>query len=299
MTTNTAKEQLMEIASRIKEMREIMGWSIAEMAVKTEVSQEDYVNYESANADIPFSFIHKCALAFDVEMTELLEGRSARLSGYTVTRKGKGQSTAKEDGIDIKNLAPKFRDKIAEPYWVRYEYSASQQNKPIHLTTHSGQEFDLVLSGSLKVQIGNKTEILNEGDSIYYNSSTPHGMIAIGGEDCVFCAVVLPGEEVKEETVRRSIASAKNSESLVCERFVDTEENENGELLNINFKNTETFNFGFDIVDGIADKYPDKLAMLHVDKYKQERRFTFKDIKRASNQCANYFTSLGIKKGIR
>ena len=297
MTTNTAKEQLMEIASRIKEMREIMGWSIAEMAVKTEVSQEDYVNYESANADIPFSFIHKCALAFDVEMTELLEGHSARLSGYTVTRKGKGQSTAKEDGIDIKNLAPKFRDKIAEPYWVRYEYSASQQNKPIHLTTHSGQEFDLVLSGSLKVQIGNKTEILNEGDSIYYNSSTPHGMIAIGGEDCVFCAVVLPGEEVKEETVRKSIASAKKSETLVCEKFVDTVENENGELLNINFKNTETFNFGFDIVDGIADKYPDKLAMLHVDKYKQERRFTFKDIKRASNQCANYFTSLGIKKG--
>ncbi|MEE0946277.1 MAG: AMP-binding protein [Acutalibacteraceae bacterium] len=297
MTTNTAKEQLMEMASRIKEMREIMGWSIAEMAEKTEVSEEKYISYESANADIPFSFIHKCALAFDVELTELLEGRSARLSSYTVTRKGKGQATAKEDGIDIKNLAPKFRDKIAEPYWVKYEYCASQQNKPIHLSTHSGQEFDLVLSGSLKVQIGEHTEILNEGDSIYYNSSTPHGMIAIGGQDCVFCAVVLPGEEVKEENVRKSIASAKASENLVCEKFVETQENENGELVDINFKNTDTFNFGFDIVDGIADKYPDKLAMLHIDKNKEERRFTFKDIKRASNQCANYFTSLGIKKG--
>ncbi len=297
MTTNTAKEQLMEVAARIKELREIMGWSVTEMATKTEVSEEMYVTYESANADIPFSFIHKCALAFDVELTELLEGHSARLSTYTVTRKGKGQATAKEDGIDIKNLAPKFRDKIAEPYWVRYEYSASQQNKPIHLTTHSGQEFDLVLSGSLKVQIGTHTEVLNEGDSIYYNSSTPHGMIAVGGEDCVFCAVVLPGEDTKEENVRRSIASAKDYEKLVCEKFVDTTENENGELLDIKFKNTDTFNFGFDIVDGIADKYPEKLAMLHVDKHKEERRFTFKDIKRASNQCANYFTSLGIKRG--
>ena len=297
MTTNTAKEQLMEVASRIKEMREIMGWSVTEMAEKTEVSEEKYLSYESANADIPFSFIHKCALAFDVELTELLEGHSARLSSYTVTRKGKGQATAKEDGIDIKNLAPKFRDKIAEPYWVRYEYSASQQNKPIHLSTHSGQEFDLVLSGSLKVQIGNHIEILYEGDSIYYNSSTPHGMIAIGGEDCVFCAVVLPGEDVKEATVRKSIASAKDSEKLVCEKFVETIENENGELQDIKFKNTDTFNFGFDIVDGVADKYPEKLAMLHIDKYKNERRFTFKDIKRASNQCANYFTSLGIKRG--
>ena len=297
MTTNTAKEQLMEIASRIKELREIMGWTVAEMAEKTEVSEEKYITFESANADIPFSFIHKCAVAFDVEMTELLEGRTAKLSTYTVTRKGKGQKTAKEDGIDITNLAPKFRDKIAEPYFVRYEYSASQQNKPIHLSTHSGQEFDYVLSGSLKVQVGEHTEILHEGDSIYYNSSVPHGMIAVEGEDCVFCAVVLPGEEVKEETVRRSIASAKASEKLVCEKFVETVEDENGALQDIKFKNTDVFNFGFDVVDGIADKYPEKLAMLHIDKNKTERRFTFKDIKRASNQCANYFTSLGIKRG--
>ncbi len=297
MKTNTAKEQLMEIASRIKEMREIMGWTAGEMAEKTQVDIEDYVTYETANADIPFSFIHKCALVFDVELTELLEGHSARLTGYTVTRKGHGQNTAKEDGIDIANLAPKFKDKLAEPYWVKYEYSASQQNKPIHLTTHSGQEFDLVLSGSLKVQVGEHTEILHEGDSIYYNSSTPHGMIAIDGKDCVFCAVVLPGEDTKEETVRESIVSTKKSENLVCEKFVDTVEDENGALQKINFKNTESFNFGFDIVDGIAEKYPDKLAMLHLDVNKNERRFTFKDIKKASNQVANYFTSLGIKKG--
>ncbi len=297
MQTNTAKEQLVEIAARIKEMREIMGWSTTIMAQKTEISKEQYEQYENANIDFPFTFIHKCAQAFDVEMTQLLEGKSAKLSSYTITRKGGGQKTAKEDGIDITNLAPKFKGKIAEPYYVRYEYSASQQNKPIHLTKHSGQEFDLVLSGSLKVQIGEHIEVLHEGDSIYYNSSTPHGMIAIDGKDCVFCAVVLPGEDTKEEVVRKSIASAKKSEQLVCEKFVETVEDEQGCLQEIKFKNTESFNFGFDVVDGIADKYPEKLAMLHVDKHMTERRFTFKDIKRASNQVANYFTSLGIKRG--
>ena len=134
MTTNNAKEQLMEIASRIKELREIMGWSVAEMAKKTEVSEEKYITFESALADIPFSFIHKCALAFDVELTELLEGRATRLSNYTVTRKGQGLTTAKEDGITIQNLASKFRNKLAQPYYVTYEYSASLQNKPIHVT---------------------------------------------------------------------------------------------------------------------------------------------------------------------
>ena len=297
MNTNNTLNQLSEVATRIKELREIMGFSVSAMAEKTDVDQNTYLSYESGKVDIPFSFIHKCALAFGVDMTDLLEGSSAKLSTYTVTRKGQGQGTAKEDGIDIANLAPKFKDKLAEPYYVKYEYSAAQQNKPIHLTTHSGQEFDLVLSGKLKVQVGDHTEVLSEGDSIYYNSSIPHGMIAVDGKDCVFCAVVMSGDDTEETVVRKSVMAAKKSEKLVCEKFVDVTEDENGVLKAINFKNTDSFNFGFDIVDGIANKYPEKLAMLHLDKYKQERRFTFKDMKKASNQVANYFTSLGIKRG--
>ncbi len=299
MSEQTAMTQLSEVASRIKEMREIMGWSESLMAEKTEINEDKYSLYENGKADMPFTFIHKCALAFGMELTELLEGKTAKLSSYTVTRKGQGRETAKEDGIEICNLAPAFRNKLAEPYWVRYEYSPELQNHPIHLTKHSGQEFDLVLSGSLKVQIGEHVEVLGEGDSIFYNSSTPHGMIAVDGKDCVFCAVVLPGEDTAEETVRESIASTRSTEKLICEKFVKCEEDEQGALQKISFPNTDTFNFGFDIVDEIADKYPDRLAMLHIDKEKQERRFTFKDIKRASAQVANYFTSLGIKKGDR
>ena len=297
MNTNNTLSQLSEVATRIRELREIMGFSVVEMTEKTNVTEKQYLAYESGKEDIPFSFIHKCALAFGVEMTDLLEGSSAKLTTYTVTRKGQGQETAKEDGIDIANLAPKFKDKLAEPYYVTYEYSPSQQNKPIHLTTHSGQEFDHVVSGKLKVQVGNHVEVLSEGDSIYYNSSMPHGMIAVDGKDCTFIAVVMSGDNSTETVVRKSVMAAKASEQLVCERFVETKEDADGRLESIKFKNTDTFNFGFDIVDGIAEKYPEKLAMLHLDKNKVERRFTFKDIKRASNQVANYFTSLGIKRG--
>ncbi len=297
MNTNNTLNQLSEVATRIKELREIMGFSVNTMTKRTNVTEAQYLAYESGKEDIPFSFIHKCALAFGVEMTDLLQGSSAKLSTYTVTRKGEGQETAKEDGIDIANLAPKFKDKLAEPYYVTYEYSQAQQNKPIHLTTHSGQEFDLVLSGKLKVQVGDHVEVLSEGDSIYYNSSMPHGMIAVDGKNCTFLAVVMSGDNSTETVVRKSIVNAKTSEKLVCEKFVETQEDENGRLQSIKFKNTDTFNFGFDIVDGIAEKHPEKLAMLHLDKHKNERKFTFNDIKRASNQVANYFTSMGIKRG--
>ncbi len=297
MSTN---KELMEVALRIKEMREISGITQAEMAEKTEVSFEDYKKYESAEQDMPFSFIHKCSLVFGLGMTDLLEGRSAYLSSYTVTRKGKGQATAKEDGIEIQNLAPMFRKKIAEPYWVRYEFNPELQDKPIHLATHSGQEFDFVMSGRLKVQIGDNIEYLSEGDSIYYNSSTPHGMIAVDGTDCLFVAVVLPGENVKEDIVRDTIVSARSGDKqLVSSNFIETVEDENGVLQSIDFKNEDKFNFAFDIVDVVAKKNPTKTAMVHIDKHGVERTFTYSDMKRASNQCANYFKSLGIKKGDR
>ena len=293
-------DKLKEVAKRIREMREICDITEADMAKKTEVSLEDYKAYENGELDFPFTFIHKCSLAFGIGITDLLEGQSAHLSSYTVTRKGQGQETAKEDGIEIQNLAPLFRKKIAEPYWVRYEYSEELQNKPIHLTKHSGQEFDFVMSGRLKVQIGENVEYLSEGDSIYYNSSTPHGMIAVDGRDCLFVAVVLPGEDVKENVIRDTIVSAHSgNKEYVSSKFVECTEAENGALQKIEFKNEDKFNFAFDIVDEIAKKDPEKLAMLHIDKNKVERRFTFNDMKRASNQCANYFKSLGIKKGDR
>ena len=298
MQTETTT-MIQEVAARIREMRLIAGYTEEQMAELTEVSLDTYKKYEVAAIDLPFSFIHKCALTFGLDLSDLLEGRSARLTSYTVTRKNKGLRTAKEDGIEISNLAPMFKNKIAEPYWVRYEYSPYLQNKPIHTATHSGQEFDLILEGQLKIQIGDHTEILEEGDSVYYNSSTPHGMIAIGGKDCLFLSIILPGEKTEGDEGVRSIVRARSTQNLICEKFVKTEEDENGCLKSITFPNKDKFNFGFDIVDEIARKYPDKLAMLHIDKNKVERRFTFKDIKKATNQVANYFTSMGIKRGDR
>ncbi len=288
---------LRDVAARIQELREISGYTAEEMAQKTDVSAEQYKSYESGNVDIPFTFIHKCALCFGVEISDLMEGTSAHLTSYTVTRKGAGQITAREEGIEIRNLATMFHKKIAEPYWVKYEYSVDQQSKPIHLTTHKGQEFDFVLSGQLKVQVGTHTEILSEGDSIYYDSATPHGMIAVGGEDCVFCAVVLSGEENEENQMGETIVAAKQTEHLIYENFILPLEDENGALQSIGFHNEDKFNFAFDVVDELAKKKPNKLAMIHLDKNKKERRFTFDEIRKASNRTANYFKSMGIQRG--
>ena len=98
MADSKVTKKLAEVAERIEELRGIYGFSEEEMAQKSEVSLEEYLSFVKGEDDLPFSFVHKCALAFGVEMTDLLEGQSAKLSSYTVTRRGNGKVTANEDG---------------------------------------------------------------------------------------------------------------------------------------------------------------------------------------------------------
>lgn len=289
--------KIREMAKRIKELREIEGLTTAEMAVKTDVSEQEYIDCENGRSDLNFAFIYRCAAAFNVDVTDIIAGQSPKLKSYTLTRSGNGQRIEQAHGMTYYNLAASFKNRIAEPLYVCSKYREEAQNKPIEVTTHDGQECDIVIKGHLKVQIGDHSEILGAGDSVYYDSSTPHGMIAVGGEDCEFYAMVLNpnGEKIPElqpQASRLVSASAeKDTEERVYKKFIDVTEDENGTPTSITFKNTDNFNFAYDIIDGIAKKSPDKLAMLHISADKKETRFSFGDIKKYSCRAANYFKS--------
>ena len=301
--------KIKEMAGRIRALREIEGLEPRQMAAKTGVSVEEYLLCESGQSDLNFAFIYRCALALNVNVTEIIEGYSPKLKSYTVTRAGAGQEIAKAHGMVYYNMAYAFQNRIAEPLFVRSAYSEEAQHRDIELTTHAGQELDIVIEGKLMVQVGEHTEVLSAGDTIYYDSDTPHGMIAVGGQDCVFYAIVLnpTGEPIPELAPTEAVPATKKETTVhrdqqsdrVWRKFIDVTENALGTPTSITFKNTAHFNFAFDLVDALADREPGKLAMLHISKDKTERRFTFKDMKRESNRCANYFKSLGIKKGDR
>ena len=298
------KAQLAEVAERIRTMREIIGLSEEEMAQRTGVTLEEYRSFESGEHDFSFTFIFKCAERFGIDPTDLIKGTSPRLSTYTVTRRGEGLPITRRQGFKYLNLAPLFKGKTAEPFFVTMPYNEAEQKVAIKLSTHQGQEMDIVIKGKMRVQIGSHIEELGEGDSIYYNSGTPHGMIAVGGEECTLYAVVMrPQKEKKpEKDTFEALIKAKQDRAdreTVASPFVHTELDENGILKSIDFMNEEKFNFAFDIVDKMAEKEPDKLAMLWVSKHHEEKRFTFNDMKRMSNKTANYFKSLGIKRGDR
>ncbi len=298
--------KIQEMAARIRELREIEGLSPEDMAEKTGVSVEEYLACENGKKDLNFAFLYRCASAFSVDVTNLIEGHTPKLFSYFVTRRGEAPRISDAHGMTYYNMAYGFKNRISEPLYVISKFDEASLTNPIELTTHKGQEIDIVIEGQLEVQIGDHKEILGAGDSIYFDSSKPHGERAVGGKDCSFYAIVLnpSGEPIPElEEVQKLDAPVmkhvRDTKDRVYKKFIETVEDENGTPVSVKFKNTEKFNYAFDIIDGIADKDPDKLAMLYVSPEKIPTRFTWKEVKQHTNRCVNYFLSLGIKKGDR
>lgn len=186
-----------EVVNRIRSLREDSGISFDEMAVATGRSVKEYRAQESGEQDLSFTFLYKCAAALGVDVIELLTGEGPHLSGYEVTRSGEGLVIKRRKGFSYLHQAPFFKDKLAEPFIVTAPYIASEQDKPVHLSYHKGQELDYVISGKLRFAFEDHIEELEAGDLVYYDSGRGHGMIAVGGEPCVFLAVVLkPGAEI-------------------------------------------------------------------------------------------------------
>ena len=295
----SATKQLKEVAQRIKQTRNLLGISIEEMAGCTGVSEKDYVEYEKGTLDFNFTFIYKCAHAFGVDPTDLLKGSSPTLTGYEVTRKGGGLPITRRTGYEYKNLAAMFKNKVTEPFWVKIPYDKEEEENP-KVSKHEGQEFDIVIKGRMKAVIDGNVEILEEGDSIYYNSTKAHGLAAMDGQDVEIYAMVMGGGETETRLEDANATDAMRDDqpnTAVYKKFISTVKDKGKRLVDISFKNENKFNFAFDCVDRLAEKCPDKMAMMYVSNDKQERKFTFKEISEYSSKTANYFESLGIKKG--
>ena len=177
-----------EIGARMRELREVTGETTRSMSGALGISAEQYDAYEGGAADIPISVLLKSAELLHVEPSVLLTGDAPRLRVYTLTRAGKGVSIARREHYMYQSLAYNFGHKMAEPFLVTVEGAA--EDTPVSQNAHPGQEFDYCLNGTLKVVIGDAELLLEPGDCVYFDSSYPHGMLAIGGH-AQFLAVVM------------------------------------------------------------------------------------------------------------
>ena len=169
------EEKIVEIASRVRELRELSKVTNEEMAEHLKVPVDTYNCYENGELEIPASILLEIAQKLEVDMALLLTGKEPRMQIFTVTRKGEGVEVERRKQYRYQNLAGKFKHKKAEPFIVTV---GPRHEKPA-VYSHIGQEFDYVLEGTIKIYIHDNEIVLNEGDSIYFDSSYAHAMEAM------------------------------------------------------------------------------------------------------------------------
>lgn len=181
--------QIEQIAQRLKGLRDALDFSVEEMAQKLGISPEEYVRFESGKSDIPMSFLCQIAQEFNIETAALLSGDEPRMASYSITRKDKGISIERVKAYKYQALGMGMKNAKAEFFIVTVEPKAD--DAPIHLNTHSTQEFNMILEGKMLLSIDGKELVLNEGDSIFFDASKPHGMKALDEKAVKFLAAII------------------------------------------------------------------------------------------------------------
>lgn len=185
-----------EVANRIRALREDLDYTMQEMADATGRSVAEYAAQESGEQDLSFTFLYKCAKKLGVDVIELLTGETPHLKGYSLVRAGEGLSIKRRAGFEYLHVAPHLGNKLAEPFIVTAPYIEEEQDQPIHLSYHRGNELDYIISGHLRFRYEDNVEEVGPGDTLMYDSGRGHGMIATGGYPCVFLAIVMkPGDD--------------------------------------------------------------------------------------------------------
>lgn len=174
------------IAARIKGLREASELTPAAVAQATDISVEQYTQYETGERDVPMSYLPILAAFYKMEVTPLLTGGDAHAKVFHVTRKGTGATIARRNMYNYEALGAGFAGKALDAFIVTVEPSLKQ----LHLNTHQGQEFNYVLAGTLQIMIGNNKMVLEAGDSIHFKATEPHGMLALGGQPAKFLAII-------------------------------------------------------------------------------------------------------------
>lgn len=175
----------LDVAAKIKDLREFCDYTTLDMAKKIGISEAEYIEYEEGRKDIPIGTFYNIAAALAIDPTVLLTGKMSSRQDCDVVYEGKGTEVERYKGYKFISLANKFIGRVMEPMLV--ELDPDVEPDPV---THSGQEFNYVLSGKLRVVLGEKEYYLREGDSIYFNPRIPHAQIAMDGK-AKFLTIIL------------------------------------------------------------------------------------------------------------
>ena len=182
-------DPIKSIANRLRGLREVLELSAQEVAESCHLRVEEYMALESGESDISVNVLQTIARRYGISLDVLMFGEEPKMNAYFITRAGAGVSVERRKAYKYEALASGFRDRKADPFIVTVEPAPT--DAPMHLNSHEGQEMNYVLEGRLLLSLSGKELVLNIGDSLYFDSSLPHGMKALDGRPVRFLEIIM------------------------------------------------------------------------------------------------------------
>lgn len=187
MNTNTI------VGDRIKSIRESKLMTIEELAEKAGLTVEQ-INRIENDIDLPsLSPLIKISHALEVRLGTFFDDQS--VSGPVICRKDKysdsisfsNNAIQSRKNMEYHSLSKSKSDRHMEPFII--DVAPTEKNDFV-LSTHEGEEFIFVLDGTMELSYGKNTFLVNEGDSIYYDSIIPHHLHGYEGQAAKILAVI-------------------------------------------------------------------------------------------------------------
>jgi transcriptional regulator with XRE-family HTH domain len=181
-----------QVGKKIKALRESRALSLQDVAGMTGFSTALLSQMENHLVSPSLGSLIQLAKAFGIKVGDFLgEGEG---EPFTIVRKEERKKVSRfasregvSYGYSYESLGFEKKDRHMEPFYITLEPTPV---KPHKSSVHEGEEFIFVLEGDMQVTLGNHTDVLHPGDSIYYDSSTPHRVDCHGGGTAKILAVL-------------------------------------------------------------------------------------------------------------
>lgn len=168
-----AEDDFVRIGRRILELRHAHRYSLRDLARMSGLSPSFLSQVERGRGEPSISALKRIASALEVQLLYFFSSTKDAESKM-ITRAGTGRSLPAMKGVEFRLLV-NDPDSRLEPIYGRYEPGGQTGDEPIvHNAAPGAVEWGIVLAGRFKVWVGDDVFILNPGDSIYFQSATPH-----------------------------------------------------------------------------------------------------------------------------
>ena len=168
----------LNIGDRIKMLRITQKRTMQEIAEASELSKSMISKIENNKTVPSVAALVKIAKTLGTNISNLLEQDEWVNAIITTRLKAQENLTKTEKGYSIYPYASEYHEKKMQPFL----FVAKKGEVIPHEVSHEGEEFIYVIKGQMKMQVGEVSYVLNNGDSLYFNSVQKHGIMPVSDE---------------------------------------------------------------------------------------------------------------------